>query len=129
MKRLLTLILCAGLLVSCGNKQDAPVQVAKEFLTCFFSSDFEGAKTYAAPELLQLLNDSKSLLDSLSGEEHQKVIDYLSAIQVDIETPEKINGDTLQLSYSVIFSKFTGTGKSSVSLRKEGRKWLVYALE
>gem|GEM_PF-4019797 len=69
------------------------------------------------------------MLDSLSGEEHQKVIDYLSAIQVDIEAPEKINGDTLQLSYSVVFSKFTGTGKSSVSLRKEGRKWLVYALE
>lgn len=123
------MILCAVLLVSCENKKDVPVQVAKEFLTCFFSSDFEGAKVHAAPELLEVLDNSKSLLDSLSGEEHQKVIDYLSTIWVDVEVPEKVDGDTLQLKYSVVFSKFTGTGKSSVSLRKEGRKWLVFALE
>jgi|GEM_PF-4844593 len=49
MKRLLTLILCAGLLVSCGNKQDAPVQVAKEFLTCFFHRILKGQKHMPPP--------------------------------------------------------------------------------
>jgi len=128
MKRILWITLCLAVMSSCSCRQE-PEQAALDFLQSFFASDYKQARVYAAPEIMGILDKSQSIFDSLTPEEHQEVKDYLSAINITVEAPEKIKGDTVRLPYRVEFSRLKEPGESFITLRREGRNWKVYALE
>ncbi|MDD3521789.1 MAG: hypothetical protein PHC79_02380 [Bacteroidales bacterium] len=128
MRHLLLITLCLATLSACSCRQK-PEQVAQAFLESFFASDYQQARVYATAQIADILDKTQSILDSLSQEEHQEVKSYLSAIRVTVQAPEKIRGDTVRLAYKVDFSRLPGPGESFITLRREGRKWKVYALE
>ncbi|HOO42728.1 MAG TPA: hypothetical protein PLC77_03355 [Bacteroidales bacterium] len=128
MKQILIVLAGALLLAGC-NRMEAPRKVAQEFLTCFFASDFKGAREYAAPELFGVLDQSAAILDSLTDEEALEVKNYLSTVGIEVDIPEEMEGDTVRIRYRVDFDKLPEPGESVIALRKEGRSWKVFSLE
>jgi hypothetical protein len=57
------------------------------------------------------------------------VKNYLSTVGIEVEPPEKIDGDTVRIRYRVDFDKLPEPGESVIALRKEGRSWKVFSLE
>jgi hypothetical protein len=128
MKKVLIVLIGALFLSGC-NRVGTPDKVAQDFLECFFASDFNGAREYAAPELFGILDQSAAILDSLTDEEALEVKNYLSTVGIEVEPPEKIDGDTVRIRYRVDFDKLPEPGESVIALRKEGRSWKVFSLE
>ena len=128
MKKVLIILTGVLLLAACSTKE-VPRKVAQDFLECFFASDFNRAREYAAPELFGILDQSAAILDSLTDEEAMEVKNYLSTVGIEVETPEKIERDTVRIRYRVDFDKLPEPGESVIALRKEGRSWKVFSLE
>lgn len=128
MKKVLIVFIGALFLAGC-NRVEAPGKVAEDFLKHFFASDFNAAREYAAPELYEILDQSAAILDSLTEEEALEVKNYLSTVGIEVETPEKIEGDTVRIRYRVNFEKLPEPGESVIALRKESRSWKVFSLE
>lgn len=119
---------CLMALGSCSRERE-PLDIAEAFLQSFFAADYQTARTYAAPELYHILEKSQAIMDSLSEEENELVKKYLSPVKITVDNPGKVQGDTLRLSYRVEFSNLPEPGISVIVLRKERRKWHVFALE
>ncbi|MFA5769107.1 MAG: hypothetical protein WC871_06155 [Bacteroidales bacterium] len=128
MKKLFIVLSGMLSLVAC-NRVEEPHRIAESFLQSFFASDFNGAREYAAPELYDILDQSSAILDSLTEEEAMEVKSYLSTVGIEVEIPDKIEGDTVRLPYRVNFDKLPEPGESVIALRKEGRSWKVFSLE
>lgn len=64
MKKVITIILMFGLLMSCGNNSGGPEENAEKFLKAISAADFEEAKTYCTEETKKLV----AVIESLAGE-------------------------------------------------------------
>ncbi|MFA5769335.1 MAG: hypothetical protein WC871_07340, partial [Bacteroidales bacterium] len=115
--RKVLIVLAGALFLSGCNRVEEPGKVAQDFLECFFASDFNGAREYAAPELYGILDQSAAILDSLTDEEAIEVKNYLSTVGIEVETPEKMAGDTVRIRYRVDFDKLPEPGESVIALR------------
>ncbi|MDD2538612.1 MAG: hypothetical protein WC377_04925 [Bacteroidales bacterium] len=128
MKKTITVLLCLSALGSCHRTEDAH-KVAQTFLESFFAAEYQKARTYAAPELYPVLDSSQAILDSLPEGESELVKNYLNAVEITVEAPGEIKGDTVRMPFRVEFSGFTEPGSSVICLRRERRIWKVCALE
>jgi len=128
MKKTIFILSLFLVMVSCHRQQD-PVVVAQQFLEAFFTSDFKTAKEHADPVMYEILDKTQEILDSLTEEEMEEVMDYLSTITIEVERPVDIDKDTVLLSYTVDFSHLPQPGQAVITLRKEGAGWRVCALD
>lgn len=121
--------LCILIMAASCSRQQNPAGIARDFLQAFFSSDYQQAREYAAPELFEILDQTQAILDSLEEVEYEEVKSYLSAINITVEDPEEVTKDTVRLRYRVEFSRLPEPGESTLSLRKIKGTWKVYALD
>lgn len=117
-------------LCSCASRASTPEAVATQFLDCFFMSDFDGAAAYAGDEMIPFLDESAAMFDGLDSLERSEVVENLKLLTIAVmPLEEKPEGNQVSVTYTATFSETGDIDQAGVLLRKEGRKWVVCALE
>ncbi len=118
------------LLLSCGSKEDQCMQTAQTYLKGMYTGDYQSARAVATGNVLKYIDSSSELLDGLNDEEKNRLLDYMGRAQYTIDPIDAAaaTSDTVTLHYTLQFPSREATNQT-MQLRKEGKKWVVFAAD
>ena len=117
---------CSG-----GRAQEAR-DVAESFADAFYSADYETAAGLCSPELVQMIEESGAVVDSLPGDVREEFMELSRGVQTYTGDVHVWSKDSVTVDFDIIYPGEIEPMKTSLTvvLRPDTGLWkVVYAQE
>lgn len=128
LKRSVAFILSSVLLLGvagCSDKTDKAEEVAKDFLSLYFATDYRGAASCCTEELSKALLEAVEEYYSLEENVREGVVDISSSVVTSITSAQAQSADTVLVKYSLKLPDVDRPQENTLTIVKEDGGWRV----
>lgn len=127
MKKICTVLAALAILVatSCSNSTKEATSVANDFLSAYFSTDYESALRCCTQDLNEALSVAIQEYYELEEEVQEEIVDISSNVQTAITSVQNISKDSIKVCYDVIMPAPDPTIHNTLIVVRTEGEWRV----
>lgn len=112
-------------MVSCTSGTKQATQVAQDFLTSYFATDYQSAAACCTEELSATLMEAVEEYYQMEENLREEVVDISSSVVTTIQTVESVGKDTVVINYDIQMPEPEPLIKSTLTVAKVDGAWRI----